>query len=142
MLLRMSTVGADGDLAEQWRGLMARHQAVNCALGSALGQLHGIGVQEFEVLENLVAAEDGQRRIQDLSEAVSLSHAYNTYPQTRRMRSFECSSGRRSMNIWIVQRNSKRTSQRPTRRLPALLVQMERLCLEVESEKYWVRHVP
>jgi DNA-binding MarR family transcriptional regulator len=75
MLLRMSTVGADGDLAEQWRGLMARHQAVNCALGSALGQLHGIGVQEFEVLENLVSAEDGQRRIQDLSEAVSLSQS-------------------------------------------------------------------
>lgn len=46
------------------------------------------------------------------------------------------------MSIWIVQKNSRCTSQRPTRGLPALLVQTERLHLEVESEKYWVLHVP
>ncbi|HEX4364012.1 MAG TPA: MarR family transcriptional regulator [Solirubrobacteraceae bacterium] len=71
----MSTVGAQGDLVEQWRGLMARHAAVSCALGQELGERHGIGVHEFEVLENLVAAEDGKRRIQELSEAVSLSQS-------------------------------------------------------------------
>jgi DNA-binding MarR family transcriptional regulator len=71
----MSTVGAQGDLVEQWRGLMARHAAVSCALGQELGERHGIGVHEFEVLENLAAAEDGKRRIQELSEAVSLSQS-------------------------------------------------------------------
>jgi DNA-binding MarR family transcriptional regulator len=70
----MSAVGAD-DLVEQWRGLMARHAAVSCALGQELGERHGIGVHEFEVLEQLATAEHGKRRIQELSEAVSLSQS-------------------------------------------------------------------
>jgi DNA-binding MarR family transcriptional regulator len=70
----MSTVGAD-ELVERWRGLMARHAAVSCALGQELGERHGIGVHEFEVLEHLTVAEHGKRRIQELSEAVSLSQS-------------------------------------------------------------------
>jgi DNA-binding MarR family transcriptional regulator len=70
----MSTVGTD-DLAAQWKGLMARHAAVSCALGAALNHSHGIGVHEFEVLENLAAAEDGKRRIQELADAVALSQS-------------------------------------------------------------------
>jgi DNA-binding MarR family transcriptional regulator len=70
----MSTIGAD-ELVEQWRGLMARHAAVSCALGQELGERHGIGVHEFEVLEHLTAAEHGKARIQELSEAVSLSQS-------------------------------------------------------------------
>jgi DNA-binding MarR family transcriptional regulator len=70
----MSTVGAD-ELVEEWRGLMARHAAVSCALGQELGERHGIGVHEFEVLEQLTDAEHGKRRIQELSEAVSLSQS-------------------------------------------------------------------
>jgi DNA-binding MarR family transcriptional regulator len=74
MLRPMTTVGAE-DLVEQWRGIMARHAAVSCALGQELGEQHGIGVHEFEVLEQLAAAEDGKARIQELSEAVSLSQS-------------------------------------------------------------------
>ena len=70
----MSTIGAD-DLAQQWKGLMARHAAVSCALGTALNHTHGIGVHEFEVLENLADAEDGKRRIQELADAVALSQS-------------------------------------------------------------------
>jgi DNA-binding MarR family transcriptional regulator len=70
----MSTIRAD-DLAQQWKGLMARHAAVSCALGTALNHTHGIGVHEFEVLENLAAAEDGKRRIQELADAVALSQS-------------------------------------------------------------------
>jgi DNA-binding MarR family transcriptional regulator len=70
----MSTIGAD-DLAQQWKGLMARHAAVSCALGTALNHTHGIGVHEFEVLENLAAADDGKRRIQELADAVALSQS-------------------------------------------------------------------
>lgn len=70
----MSPTGAD-DLVAEWRDLMARHAAVTCALGQELGDRHGIGVHEFEVLEHLVAAEHGKARIQELSEAVSLSQS-------------------------------------------------------------------
>jgi DNA-binding MarR family transcriptional regulator len=70
----VSTVGAE-DLAAQWRGLMARHAAVSCALGTALSHTHGIGVHEFEVLEHLATSEDGKRRIQELAEAVALSQS-------------------------------------------------------------------
>ena len=74
MLRTMSTVDSD-QLVEQWHGLMAQHAAVSCALGQALGHLHGIGVHEFEVLEHLANAPKGQRRIQELAEAVSLSQS-------------------------------------------------------------------
>jgi DNA-binding MarR family transcriptional regulator len=74
ILDRMTPVGAD-DLAQQWRGLMARHAAISCALGAALSQSHGIGVHEFEVLEHLATSEHGQRRIQELAEAVALSQS-------------------------------------------------------------------
>jgi DNA-binding MarR family transcriptional regulator len=70
----VSAVGAE-DLAAQWRGLMARHAAVSCALGAELGHAHGIGVHEFEVLEHLASADDGRRRIQELAEAVALSQS-------------------------------------------------------------------
>jgi DNA-binding MarR family transcriptional regulator len=70
----VSTVGAE-DLAAQWRSLTARHAAVSCALGAALSHTHGIGVHEFEVLEHLASAGDGQRRIQELAEAVALSQS-------------------------------------------------------------------
>jgi DNA-binding MarR family transcriptional regulator len=74
MLRRMSTVGAD-DLAREWRGLMARHAAVSCALQTALGHRHGIGVHEFEVLEHLAASERGQCRMQELAATVALSQS-------------------------------------------------------------------
>src|SRR5436190_23482113 len=72
MLPGVNTAGTE-ELVEQWRGLMARHAAVSCALGQELGDRHGIGVHEFEVLERLAASERGQCRIQELSESVSLS---------------------------------------------------------------------
>lgn len=74
ILHRMSSLGAD-DLAQQWRGLMARHAAISCALGAALNHSHGIGVHEFEVLEHLATSEHGQRRIQELADAVALSQS-------------------------------------------------------------------
>ncbi len=74
MLRLMTTVGQN-ELAEEWRGLMARHAQVTCALSAALSHSHGIGVHEFEVLEHLATTERGQCRMQDLGEAVSLSQS-------------------------------------------------------------------
>jgi len=62
-------------VVEEWRDLMARHAAVTCALSKELGDRHGIGVHEYEVLDRLADARHGKQRIQDLSEAVSLSQS-------------------------------------------------------------------
>ena len=74
MLRLMNAAGAD-HLAEEWRGLMARHAAVSCALQAALSHNYGLGVHEFEVLEHLATADRSQCRIQELGEAVALSQS-------------------------------------------------------------------
>ncbi len=43
----------DPELVSQWRALVASHAAVTAALEHDLGQRHGLGVTEFEVLERL-----------------------------------------------------------------------------------------
>ena len=74
-MLRLVTVSGADDLAVEWRGLMARHAAVSCALQTALSHNYGLGVHEFEVLEHLATADKGQCRIQELGEAVALSQS-------------------------------------------------------------------
>jgi DNA-binding MarR family transcriptional regulator len=58
-----------------WRALAARHAAVNAALERELGERHGLGVTEFEVLERLAEDEEHQFRVQELAEAVHLSQS-------------------------------------------------------------------
>lgn len=70
----VTEIGAT-EVVEEWRGLMARHAAVSCALSKALGAHHGIGLHEFEVLDRLAGTEHGKQRIQELSEAVALSQS-------------------------------------------------------------------
>ena len=58
-----------------WREMAACHAAACAALERELGEQHGLGVSDFEVLERL--AESGERkfRAQDLAEAVHLSQS-------------------------------------------------------------------
>jgi len=70
----------EADLVAGWRDLLARHAAASCALDRELGERHGLGMSEFEVLERL--AEDEQRgaadeklRVQDLAHTVHLSQS-------------------------------------------------------------------
>src|SRR6267142_1128539 len=58
-----------------WRALAARHAAVSAALERELGERHGLGVTEFEVLECLAEDEEHQFRAQELAEAVHLSQS-------------------------------------------------------------------
>jgi DNA-binding MarR family transcriptional regulator len=66
---------ADPSLVTAWRQLLARHAATWCALERELGERHGLGVSEFEVLDRLI--DDGREalRVQDLAEAVYLSQS-------------------------------------------------------------------
>ena len=58
-----------------WRALAASHAVVSCALDRELGERHGLGVSDFEVLERLAESEDHKFRVQELADAVHLSQS-------------------------------------------------------------------
>jgi DNA-binding MarR family transcriptional regulator len=64
---------------DAWRELLARQAATACALDRELGERHGLGMSEFEVLERLVEATAGDctasLRIQELATSVHLSQS-------------------------------------------------------------------
>ena len=66
-------------LVDAWRELLARQAATACALDRELGERHGLGMSEFEVLERLVEATEGDcsasLRIQELAASVHLSQS-------------------------------------------------------------------
>jgi DNA-binding MarR family transcriptional regulator len=61
------------DVAE-WRDLLARHAAVNCALERELAG-HDLGVSEYEVLERLAEIDECSARAQQLAGEVHLSQS-------------------------------------------------------------------
>jgi DNA-binding MarR family transcriptional regulator len=62
-------------LAANWRDLLNQHYRVTCALEKVLQDEHGLGVSEFEVLEQLAESEREHQRMQDLAESVFLSQS-------------------------------------------------------------------
>ena len=65
----------DPELVSRWRALVASHAAVTAALEHDLGERHGLGVTEFEVLERLAENPGRQFRVQELAESVHLSQS-------------------------------------------------------------------
>ena len=63
------------ELVSQWRALVASHAAVSAALEHDLGERHGLGVTEFEVLERLAENPGHKFRVQELAESVHLSQS-------------------------------------------------------------------
>jgi DNA-binding MarR family transcriptional regulator len=72
--------GTEGPLADpaalvsNWRSLLEQHARVTCALEKALGE-HGLGVSEFEVLDELASQPQSECRMQALSDVVHLSQS-------------------------------------------------------------------
>jgi DNA-binding MarR family transcriptional regulator len=65
-----------GDAAVRaWRRMSACHAAACAALERELGERHGLGVSDFEVLARLAEAEEHKFRAQDLAESVHLSQS-------------------------------------------------------------------
>ena len=58
-----------------WREMAACHAAACAALERELGDKHGLGVSDFEVLERLAESTGRKFRAQDLAEAVNLSQS-------------------------------------------------------------------
>ena len=56
-----------------WREMSACHAAACAALERELGERHGLGISDFEVLERLAESDGRKFRAQDLAEAVHLS---------------------------------------------------------------------
>jgi DNA-binding MarR family transcriptional regulator len=71
----MTPTAEDAKLLDEWRELLERHARVNCALEHALEQEHGLGVSEFEVLDQLATSKKETHRIQELADAVHLSQS-------------------------------------------------------------------
>src|SRR5918997_5149878 len=65
----------DTELVDAWRELLERHARTTSSLERRLQHEHGLGVSEYEVLERLAAADDDQRRMQELADAVHLSQS-------------------------------------------------------------------
>jgi DNA-binding MarR family transcriptional regulator len=63
------------EVVSAWRALAARHAAVTAALERELGERHGLGVTEFEVLERLAENEEHKSRVLELAESVHLSQS-------------------------------------------------------------------
>jgi DNA-binding MarR family transcriptional regulator len=55
--------------------MVACHAAICAALEHELGERHGLGVSEFEVLDRLAESPERQCRAQELAEAVHLSQS-------------------------------------------------------------------
>ena len=68
------TVSQDG-VVTAWRELSACHAAACAALERELGERHGLGISDFEVLERLAESDGRKFRAQDLAEAVHLSQS-------------------------------------------------------------------
>ena len=71
----MGAPAKDDTLVESWRELLDRHARVSCALEKVLQEEHGLGVSEFEVLEQLAGGDKDQHRMQELAESVHLSQS-------------------------------------------------------------------
>ena len=63
------------EVVSAWRALAANHAAVTAALERDLGERHGLGVSEFEVLERLAEDAEHKFRVQELAESVHLSQS-------------------------------------------------------------------
>jgi DNA-binding MarR family transcriptional regulator len=58
-----------------WRAIAASHAAACTALERELGERHGLGVSDFEVLERLAESGGHRFRAQELADAVHLSQS-------------------------------------------------------------------
>jgi DNA-binding MarR family transcriptional regulator len=62
-------------VVDAWRRMSACHAATCAALERELGERHGLGISDFEVLARLVEAPERHARAQELADQVHLSQS-------------------------------------------------------------------
>jgi DNA-binding MarR family transcriptional regulator len=118
--------GAPGNqvppLVTAWRSLAARHAAVCAALEHELGERHGLGVSEYEVLERLAEDDQHKFRVQELAEAVHLSQStlsrlIGRLEQHGLVQRAMCDMDRRGIDVCLTEAGRRRHAQaQPTHR--------------------------
>jgi DNA-binding MarR family transcriptional regulator len=115
---------ADRAVVDEWREVLAQYAHVWGALDRELGDNHGLGASEFEVLERLAESPDDcpGMRVQELAGAVHLSQSAlsrligrleNDGLVTRAI----CVEDRRGIYVHLTEAGQDRyTAARPTHR--------------------------
>ena len=96
-----------------WREMAACHAAACAALERELGERHGLGVSDFEVLERLAESDGRKFRAQDLAEAVHLSQSALSRLVDRLVRTglverCACDMDRRGIYVLLTEAGSRR----------------------------------
>jgi DNA-binding MarR family transcriptional regulator len=114
--------GSTPPVVSAWRALTASHAAVCAALERELGEQHGLGVSEFEVLDRLAENEEHKFRVQDLADAVHLSQSalsrlVGRLEQHRLVQRSLCDLDRRGIYVCLTDAGRQRHAEAlPTQR--------------------------
>src|SRR5580693_26384 len=105
-------------MVSAWRALSARHAAVCSALERELGERHGLGVSDFEVLERLAESVDHQFRAQELADAVHLSQSalsrlISRLEKTGLVERCLCGEDRRGIYVTLTEAGRQRHAEAP-----------------------------
>ncbi|HEX4816313.1 MAG TPA: MarR family transcriptional regulator [Nonomuraea sp.] len=108
-------------VVETWQYVLAKHAKAICALERELGDRHGLGPSEFEVLDRIVH-HDRLLRLQELCDEVHLSQSALSRVVARLEKAAlvsrdTCSSDRRGIFVCITPEGRARHAQAlPTHR--------------------------
>lgn len=108
-------------VVETWQYVLAKHAKAMCALERELGDRHGLGPSEFEVLDRIVH-HDRKLRLQELCDEVHLSQSALSRVVARLERAAlvsrdACSSDRRGVFVCITPEGRARHAEAlPTQR--------------------------
>lgn len=96
-----------------WREMQACHASVCAALERELGERHGLGVSDFEVLDRLAENPSREWRAQDLADAVHLSQSALSRLVDRLVRTglverCACDMDRRGIYVLLTEAGSRR----------------------------------
>lgn len=121
-----ATEAEEADLVVAWRDLLARHANTACLLDRELGEKHGLGMSEFEVLERLVEERNADSahalRVQELADTVHLSQSalsrlIGRLEKAGLVTRAMCENDRRGIKVVLTEEGCRRYAQaRPLHR--------------------------
>ncbi|MEJ3745294.1 MarR family transcriptional regulator [Actinomycetes bacterium KLBMP 9797] len=109
-------------LVTEWRALAQRYHEISCALERELQERHGLGMSEFEVLDQLATTDHGKLRMLELADLVHLSQSALSRAVARLERGglvcrALCEQDRRGVFVTLTDEGRTRQEQaRPTQR--------------------------
>jgi DNA-binding MarR family transcriptional regulator len=103
-------------VVDAWREMSACHAATCAALERELGERHGLGISDFEVLARLFEAQEHRARAQELAEQVHLSQSALSRLVDRLARHglvqrFSCDMDRRGIFVEITEAGLRRYAE-------------------------------